>query len=664
MMAIKVHSFDVFDTCITRPFLSPIDLFYDVALLLRDVAPASWSPDEFVAARVRAEQAARQRHALREDIRFDDIFEEFAELTPWQIATATARNAELAAERNCSIAIASTIARIHDLHAHGERVIFISDMYLPGDFILELLRGHGVDCARSSVYVSGDIGLTKGSGRLFEHVLAAERLASHELIHVGDHRRNDWRVPRRLGIQAKRYVESLPNRYERNKETCVAFCSDYNHSAISGLSRGARLVTSGDATIARLAANVIGPFLTAFVAWVLADARARGLETLYFVSRDGQIFLRIAQALGGDMPRCRYLYGSRQAWFLPAVTNLDATALEWAWTRGMAVTPRDILRRLELTDDATRAVFAGHGYCEEYLDKELNSTALSAFIDILLSEPLASTIEQRARLTRVDLTAYLAQEGLLASPTAAIVDVGWTLKCQRALNEVINLAGGTPVHGYYLGVISGHVPLAERGRCIPFVSPTVGDLDSPLRGDWFFKLTTMLLLEHLFTVADHPSASGYQRGATGMEPTFKAEHRDPKVLEFAHQMQTAIVDYARRVAASPHVDPTSRVYRERAFTAARKFATGPEAADVRGVAWLPTNKDQSHDPRHQARLADSLNWLDLVRMVRYEFGPGHAAFFAPNFAWLAGSAALSPAPIRWLYHALTGVRRLKLQATR
>lgn len=79
-------------------------------------------------------------------------------------------------------------------------MIYISDMYLPSEFIKEILTNHGVFGRKDSLYASGEIGLTKESGKLFKHVLKKEGIPASSLFHYGDNFHSDFVVPSRMGI--------------------------------------------------------------------------------------------------------------------------------------------------------------------------------------------------------------------------------------------------------------------------------------------------------------------------------------------------------------------------------------------------------------------------------------------------------------------------------
>jgi predicted HAD superfamily hydrolase len=137
-----IHSFDVFDTLLTRPLLRPSSLFHIVGARLAGEGAGHFTAAQFHAARYRAERRARQAARPRDDCRFDEIYAHFPELPAWGVTPGTAMAVELESERAAIRPIAATVAEIRALASRGETVVFISDMYLPTEFIRNLLHAH------------------------------------------------------------------------------------------------------------------------------------------------------------------------------------------------------------------------------------------------------------------------------------------------------------------------------------------------------------------------------------------------------------------------------------------------------------------------------------------------------------------------------------------
>lgn len=653
-----LHSFDVFDTLITRPFSRPTDLF---RLVAADVLPERASErelDDFVQARIFAEARARDAEPNRDDITLDMIYRQFELSDRFGRHAEVAKARELAHELSSVVPIRSGIEHVSGLLNAGERVVFLSDMYLPATVIADMLRRAGLAVDAGTLYVSGEIGLSKHHGRLFDYVAAREAVPPDRCLHRGDNWHPDVLRPRQRGWRAMRFSESELNRFEDP----VGRPAPWTATRAGGLSRAVRLRrVSGSAEAAMLVSGVIGPFLTAFVAHVLQDAQARGIDTLFFVSRDGQVFLKIATALqaAGFAPgiTCRYLYGSRQAWFLPSVTEATRDRIAWAFVDGMSSAPDDILRRLEIDPSEVALMLQELGIDERRLHTRQSARELDTFIEALLSPPVADLLTRRAGERRASLMSYLGAQGLFdPKRNYALVDVGWTLKSQLALRRCLQ-AEGRPfdVSGYYLGVVLGHEPLAQAGPASAFVGFPGDDVPCCLHANWFFRLSTVLLVEHLFTLADHPSLARYAEQGGALSLVFKRDYRSEALILFTAQLHEELESYAGFAGTMFGSELVTPEFREWALENVRRFACEPRAEEVNAVAWLPTNREQSHDKRHEARLASQLTLRDVWDMVIYDLFPSREGHFSPDFAWNAGAAAISPPIPRFAYYALRSI---------
>lgn len=101
----------------------------------------------------------------------------------------------------------------------GAQIAIVSDMYLSAESILDIHRKLGLDeilpLSREDVYTSGDRGLTKRSGRLFDAVIADRPLPPRLCLHIGDDPLADVEMPRARGWRAEWLPRSLPFRVIR-----------------------------------------------------------------------------------------------------------------------------------------------------------------------------------------------------------------------------------------------------------------------------------------------------------------------------------------------------------------------------------------------------------------------------------------------------------------
>lgn len=286
----KVFSFDVFDTCVTRCCARPTDLFERlfVELLAEQRLPSY----ELIAAakslarsRVAAETTARQQ-SDSDDTTLNAIYRALEpSLKPYGISAANASAAEIELELATVSPILQTQLRIKQLRAEGSKVIFISDMYLPGQVVRQMLIDHGFSDGSDEVYVSADSGLSKGSGRLFPFVCNQLNITPKQLHHTGDNRYADVRAARQQGVKATYFIQGAPNRYERGFRAELVD-DDWMRSHLIGLSRSIRLGhDTGDAHSSQhttLAADVLAPLVVGYLIWVITTAKEVGIEHLYF----------------------------------------------------------------------------------------------------------------------------------------------------------------------------------------------------------------------------------------------------------------------------------------------------------------------------------------------------------------------------------------------
>ncbi len=150
--------------------------------------------------RVWSEFIAR-RKTRQEDVSFEDIYRVLAQrhrLTGTHQKELMA--AELATESAVLVPVNGAIPLVENTRRMKCQIIFVSDMYLPSGFIAEILARYGLFIPGDRVYVSGEVGKTKGRGSLFRHILADLEIAPTGLVHYGDNPHADWHVPTMLGI--------------------------------------------------------------------------------------------------------------------------------------------------------------------------------------------------------------------------------------------------------------------------------------------------------------------------------------------------------------------------------------------------------------------------------------------------------------------------------
>jgi GT2 family glycosyltransferase/FMN phosphatase YigB (HAD superfamily) len=642
----RAHSFDVFDTCLTRTWARPADVLRAAAERVAP-EPRAELASELVRVRQQAERAARGALG-REAIGLRLIYAHAGGLRELGVEPERMLRAELTEERDAIRPVRAGRERVLAARAAGLRVIFVSDMYLPAAEIRAKLEAFGIARPEDPLYVSGELGITKFTGRLFEHVLRAERLHPAELVHTGDDAVTDELSPARLGIATSPLRAAKLNRFERATLEHVEL-TRAGAARIAGIGRAVRAGAAPEhgweAEAAAVVTGAVAPLFVTFVDWVLRTARELGLERLYFVSRDAQVLLGAASELrrAGDA-ECRYLYGSRQAWLAAGVDAVDPRSLAWLLEPEHGIrTPRALLAKLGIAPDELGAALAAHDLSP---DRRLDAAGIRRFWSAL--EDARPLVLERAGGARDRALGYLEQEGLLEDGRWALVDVGWRLTAQRALRRVLADADAHErILGLYLGVGRNRVPLAESG---PFRALVLqdDDLEAPAH-DWLFANTGFV--EQVFAAAAHGSCHGYAETAGGIAPVLRPALPDPRRDAHVALLHGAVRDVARELAASGTLRPlAAEALQAAALANARLAVEAPTAAEARALGALRVGDDQNET--RVAEVGAPLTWRRLARRAAIKAGAPLVHDFDAGALWRAGSLAASPAPVRSAFHGL------------
>lgn len=597
----RVHSFDVFDTCLVRDVASGADILTAAA---RSTVPSGGDVEERVGEAVRLRLLGEVRACTdgRDAALLPEIYATVAvELRGLGIDPDRMLEAEVELERASLRPVARVAARIARLHSAGHSVLFISDMHLDPDFLMGLLRERGLAVDGDRLYVSGAAGRSKLTGRLYDHVLRKEGLSPEQLVHTGDDDYVDRVMALTRGITATPFAEGRLNRYERRIAAGGA-APPSGRSRAAGVARAARLAEASEDPVAMssaaVGAGVVGPLFCGYVRWVLDDARRRGVTDLCFVARDGQVLHEIAVRIRRpDDPACHYVYGSRQAWFLPAVGRGTVEDVAWIFEpRHERADVRSVLAKLDISPEEVQADLASVG-----LAADSQVTGDDRAVAALLTR-IRPVVVARAARARDMLSRYLRQEGLLDGTSWAVVDIGWYLNAQAALRSALG-ADAAP-GGYYLGVRQGRRALADTGWFRALVRE-----DSPggrrvLHAGWV--LDNLNLVEHVMAKADHGGCLGYEEVDGRILPRLAPARPVP---EWFRPLRAAVLRYATAAEQSGLLDDGGAAAFAAGDVAGRLLAEQPtpEEAVLFGATLVSDDQNESR----LRRLAAPYDWGDL-----------------------------------------------------
>ena len=207
---VKTYSFDIFDTCLVRKCGSSDNIFRIWADRALGEVDRSYLKD-LINSRLNAEKTAR-RNSGKEDVSLDDIYRNLSLESFPNLSIPALKRLELDVERENLSPVRQVLDLIRDYRKRGKRILFISDMYLPSDFLRFQLRRFGFWEEGDRIYVSGEIGLTKYSGNLFRYIQREEKISRCSWKHVGDNTYSDYYVPKSMLIRSRRiYLPYTPS---------------------------------------------------------------------------------------------------------------------------------------------------------------------------------------------------------------------------------------------------------------------------------------------------------------------------------------------------------------------------------------------------------------------------------------------------------------------
>lgn len=492
----RLATFDIFDTTLIRQCGSP-DVIFDL------VARKLWPSDEALRTAFlnRRRQAA---HTAGSDASLSDIYGCFAadEFAPLSIEVLM--NEELDTERRMLTVNPVVRDRIRELRRSGWEIKFLSDMYLSSAFLSEVLMREGCLEDGEEVIVSCEWTARKDNGSLYR--LVRKKYNPQEWMHFGDNKRSDIRMARRNGVKGI-WIDTRNTPAEmRIASLSTTWRNIYIPKFVAGLMRAVR-IQGGNTSDVAIAADYVASLYIPFVVYVLRQCQSKGIRKLHFLSRDGYIMQRIAEALSAPGIELNYLFVSRKA-------LMGAYLAEDTENRYLEIVDRqtliskhvcNLLNQLGLKRDQLAQEF---GITFNY-DRILSAAQQKDFIDkIFHNETFTPRLIERFRKNSDLASAYLRQEGLADGEMQAMVDIGWLGTTRLMINSILGFNENKTIPTFYVG-IRDDVYSRKYGDYYSYFPQ--GQLDT----------SATALIENYFSASPYPSTIGYSRNMTGrIEPVF------------------------------------------------------------------------------------------------------------------------------------------------
>jgi len=643
---VKVVSFDLFDTVLLRNVSDPKDIFYFLGAETEYLHKTD--PERFRKVRISAEKLSKIYQRLfqgKKETSLDSIYLlvkkalHISEETKLKLI-----KTELEIEDQFIYLNDDIFETLSYLYSKNVRVIFASDMYLPHFFLLNILKKYDLIRNDRQLYLSSELNKTKrNGGRLYDHIITNEGIKYQELLHIGDNLECDYNVPVNKGIRAVHYKRDNPpiDRKKPIKGDKIYF-SYLGCTSAKVYNYNSRLFNDQDLNI--INSYICGPVLFSYVHWLLTEAHANKIERLYFLARDGQILLKIAEEIKRHLGlniELRYLYASRHSWVLPSIIDIDKIDEEMSFFKiSKKVNIQQLLSRFKL-DDIPRNLLDEklHQY-DIKSDEFITIYNLAKFKAVIKDEDILKLIKQKVDESYTLICQYFAQEGLFDDLNYALVDVGWHGTMQNALRRILIRSGlgAKAVRGFYFDVWR-EPRHPGQDRFLSFLE----DTGNVYKKRIWHELTVLM---EIFTYATHASTFGFVREGDLLGPVFMPENLEKIIAWGVGKQQEMCLNFAQCLLASPNfesLDKTrlSRVICENFFA----FLQDPPLAVLLKLAGFPYTMEQVVDERSEYNLICSPFSLgDLKDLVR----KGHIQ--RENDLWIQGSLKLTEhLPTRLFY---------------
>ena len=505
-----LYSFDVFDTLITRMTATPYGIFAVMHQRLMTEERYCDLPFRirynFYTLRIQAEQVAR----------FHNRTDEIEEITLHDIYAAMSMAGELdigKRERLCRLEeevelanvlpVVSNIEKLRQCINKGNRVVLISDMYLPQDTIRKMLVKADEIFGRIPLYVSSELKAKKTTGNLYRKIKDIEGIQYQDWTHYGDNRFQDIETAKRLGIHAVHVNAGTLMVHEKK------FLKHGSDNAVLqllvGQARYTRYTNGLKTTAERMGSSICGPLVYGYAEWIVQECKNKGIKRLYFIARDGYLAKIATDKIIENRKlqiETHYIYGSRKAWKMCSLRNENfnlSQLIAWSYPEKIRTT-EDLAQMLEISVEDL-AVFLPYGCKSAETELSLQSLVFLAK-KLEHSDAFKAFYLDRQKEKRGLAVQYLQQEVDVTDDLFAFVDVSGTGLNQGCLHQLMVDFYDKPIHSFFFRL--DKVNMSEG--CIYHVFSPNGP-DNRLVAEMIFR-------------APHGQTAAYQCRDGKLEPVF------------------------------------------------------------------------------------------------------------------------------------------------
>ena len=527
---IKVVSFDMFDTLVLRPFLLPADMFLLLNRKFHELFDTS-SVVDFGLLRPKCEREIREikkQEGIME-ITLDEIYDYMSENYHFDYEKLNIiKEEEIKMELHFCY-VRQTGFELYELAKEvGKKVIVTSDIYLPKDVIIRILKKNGYEF--DDYYISSEIKKTKADGEIYDYVKEKEK--TDQIFHIGDNYYSDFLHAQDEGIKSARLIRTVDVMlgyspiivnncgylykyfdsfnidhipYEQNfgVRCSLALAANYYFdNPFRPFSDESDF--NGDPYF--IGYYAMGMHMVSLCNWLYKDTCLNKIDSLSFMARDGylpykamQIFMK-KLGLKNNI-KYNYTYVSRKSLMPLLLKDKAGITMIDTYLNFDILTPRDLLKQFEM-------IMTYNKKTEEEIDEEFPLDEKFETVELFnrcLSLLYDKCFDQKKFDAYYEMCKQYFDSEFTGNP--ATFDVGYSGKPEAIISDVIQ----KPLHTYFIHTNSsdGHKNSVNAGY--------------RLETFFDFKPTISGALSELFISYVGPSCVGYQRNGDKVVPVYGKE---------------------------------------------------------------------------------------------------------------------------------------------
>lgn len=559
---VKVISFDVFDTLVSRPFAKPMDIFVMLNKPFTQLFGIK-SYVDFASIRHNSEERCHKIwKSLKpgvEEPRLDDIYNEISSTYGYDCEKLRIiEQLEIQNEIRFSFPRKSGCELFELAKSAGKKVILVSDMYLPRSCIEAVLQKCGIS-GYDKLYLSNEYHLTKHSGRLYR-VIARDLdgiAKGRQILHIGDNYDSDVKRAQEAGFDAQHFPAAIglfqgrnPGIYTGKSFRKIFDIADrytdmnLSYYSYTGLRCCLAMVANKIFDFPFVSFNknsdlnadpvfvgyyVVGMHIFALARWLIQQTKDKGIRKIHFAARDGYLIKQaydiLSEGLEG-VPESNYIRVSRKSF---AIADIYSFA-----------DMHSVVQKLNYASQTPDSIFElfrpvmSEKSIEKYekLSTSKKSFCNSRFVD---KDQFAAFMKDfyRDYLADADFESYRnAVKSHFASvfaPEDVFFDVGYSGRVELVLNKLL----GFRIRSFYIH--SNNESLEKR--C------ALGDIENTVFYD-FKPIVTGVVREHIISELA-PSTIGYTVENGVFEPVFDKFDMNYPTVFVTDEVQKSAVEFVR-----------------------------------------------------------------------------------------------------------------------